>query len=126
MKGFISARAKKFPDRFITDCKDCKRDSECCKVPRRLYEKEVEIIRALAKKHGKKVDIIPDKKEGEYVWQDVPCIFFNKEKCDIHENRPVKCRTYFCGDWGFSSKEKEKIIEEALRYLSDLDSPVSG
>lgn len=32
---------------------------------------------------------------SEYIWTD-QCMFFIKNKCSIHENKPFKCKEYFC------------------------------
>jgi hypothetical protein len=35
---------------------------------------------------------------GEYFWTD-ECPYFNNNKCIIQENKPYKCKEYFCENY---------------------------
>jgi len=102
-------------EKYITDCKDCRRDFECCKVfVISLYGKEPEIIKKLAKKQDKKVHVDFDKDRKCHVIRERLCPFYNEKKplgknCGIYKWRPFGCRIYHCYDFGFSNKKLEKI-----------------
>lgn len=81
----------------VRDCKDCKRDYECCKIyPIPVTEKEKRELEKEARRLKLKI---------EYIGEDYikpPCAFFNNEtsKCRIHgKKEPKVCRLYYCDDW---------------------------
>lgn len=67
------------------ECKNC---GKCCSNYLPLQEKEIQLIKKLAKKENRH-PLIKD-------WY-IRCPFLNgNNKCDIYEDRPLICREYTC------------------------------
>lgn len=108
----ISRVAELHPDKYITDCKDCRRNFECCKVRKPVYPKEREILERFSR------DLIFTKENDYFVMENIPCPFLTKDnRCmdAVYKLRPHICRVYYCSDWGLSPAEERAIVERVKR-----------
>ena len=112
--------------------KKCQRQNNCCRhgsgfLAKGDLEKIAKFmkidIEELKKKYLAEVEQFNKKLLRPKLKGDLPygeCIFFNGEGCQIHEVKPLQCRTGNC--WEFGEQLSAWFL---LNFIIDLDDPES-